>query len=285
MYNGWWRASTDVQLLPSLPAMKFNFCPSPPALCSTVISAAYLVSNGWLLLRDNGCLPCLPHIQRLPLLPAWCSMVDGALLHSLSGVVGADSSLPYGELYDELVGGMFDLHWDGEEEAFFDHGVHTADGEVIDQVIMRCQNGASCHRRAFLSVIYCGGGYDDDTTYDIILYNIILYSMYLVCVWYLVCFFFEFFLRSCVCLRPPLGWGGGCVFRQRNTHGRWRDYRRGHHALQERYFLSSYHQGSFFLPFFRKYSVNILVRHESVFLFLRSCVYYLRACSFFRGIM
>eukprot|EP00904_Undaria_pinnatifida_P001887 jgi/Undpi1/1169/HiC_scaffold_10.g04631.m1 len=76
------------------------------------------------------------HVDVLSWLALGCRV-----MHSLSGVVGADSSLPYGELYDELVGGMFDLHWDGEEEAFFDHGVHTADGEVIDQVIMRCQNG------------------------------------------------------------------------------------------------------------------------------------------------
>lgn len=71
---------------------------------------------------------------------------------SLSAVVGADS-LPYGELFDELVGGMFELHWDEEEEAFFDHGVHMADGELIDEVIMRCRNGMSCVSFSFILLL------------------------------------------------------------------------------------------------------------------------------------
>lgn len=90
------------------------------------------IRPGGVSYRDLRCLPaCLPHVQWLV---ACCA--------SLSAVVGADS-LPYGELFDEVVGGMFELHWDGEEEAFFDYGVHMADGELVDEVIMRCQNGAS----------------------------------------------------------------------------------------------------------------------------------------------
>lgn len=60
----------------------------------------------------------------------------------LSAVVGV-TSLPYGDLFDELMGGMFELHWDTEMEAFFDHGTHVSDGELTDEVIMRCQKGAT----------------------------------------------------------------------------------------------------------------------------------------------
>lgn len=72
----------------------------------------------------------------------------------LATAVGVNG-LPYGELYDELVGGMFELHWDKEHEAFFDHGKHMADGEVIKEAIMRCQQGAiNCCLSVFVAA--CG---------------------------------------------------------------------------------------------------------------------------------
>lgn len=58
----------------------------------------------------------------------------------LSTAVGIQT-LPYDELLNELMGGMFDLHWDKEIEAFFDHGNHVSDGEVVDEAVMRCQQG------------------------------------------------------------------------------------------------------------------------------------------------
>lgn len=65
----------------------------------------------------------------------------------LSVAIGAEGgSVPYGDLFEELLGGMFDLHWEQEEEAFFDRGLHVPDGRLVEEVIMRCRNGASVSR-------------------------------------------------------------------------------------------------------------------------------------------
>lgn len=37
---------------------------------------------------------------------------------------------------------MFDLHWEQEEETFFDRGLDVSDGQLVEEVIMRCKNGA-----------------------------------------------------------------------------------------------------------------------------------------------
>lgn len=58
----------------------------------------------------------------------------------LATVVGTHS-LPYEELSNELVAGIFDLHWNEEAGTFFDYGKHISDGKVIDEAIMRCQKG------------------------------------------------------------------------------------------------------------------------------------------------
>lgn len=60
----------------------------------------------------------------------------------LSVAIGVEGSVPYGDLFEELLGGMFDLHWEQEEEAFFDRGLHVPDGRLVEEVIMRCRNGA-----------------------------------------------------------------------------------------------------------------------------------------------
>lgn len=65
-----------------------------------------------------------------------------ACLGRLSANVDVDG-LPYGELFGELVGGMFDLHWDQEQEAFFDFGQHVSDGELVTEVTVRCKKGAA----------------------------------------------------------------------------------------------------------------------------------------------
>ncbi|CAM9340838.1 unnamed protein product, partial [Hapterophycus canaliculatus] len=62
------------------------------------------------------------------------------VMQSLSSALGVEGSVPYGNLYDELLGGVFDFHWEEEEEAFFDRGLHVSDGELVDEVIMRCKN-------------------------------------------------------------------------------------------------------------------------------------------------
>lgn len=46
-------------------------------------------------------------------------------------------------MFEEMVGGMFDIHWDQDAEAFFDRGNHVSDGELTDEVLMRCRKGAS----------------------------------------------------------------------------------------------------------------------------------------------
>lgn len=38
---------------------------------------------------------------------------------------------------------MFDLHWEQEEEAFFDRGLEVSDGHLVQEAIMRCKNGSS----------------------------------------------------------------------------------------------------------------------------------------------
>lgn len=37
---------------------------------------------------------------------------------------------------------MFELHWEKEEEAFFDRGLEVSDGRLVQEGIMRCKNGA-----------------------------------------------------------------------------------------------------------------------------------------------
>lgn len=64
----------------------------------------------------------------------------GFLGPRLAGVVGVES-VPYGEIFDEIVRGMFNLHWDQETEAFFDYGEHVSDGELVNEATMRCQKG------------------------------------------------------------------------------------------------------------------------------------------------
>lgn len=59
----------------------------------------------------------------------------------LSAAVGVES-LPYGDLLHELSGGIYELHWNQEEEAFFDRGNHVSDGELVDEVLVRCKKGA-----------------------------------------------------------------------------------------------------------------------------------------------
>lgn len=59
----------------------------------------------------------------------------------LAGVVGVES-VPYGVIFDEIIGGMFNLHWDPETEAFFDYGEHVSDGELVNEAVVRCQQGA-----------------------------------------------------------------------------------------------------------------------------------------------
>lgn len=39
---------------------------------------------------------------------------------------------------------MFDLHWEQENEAFFDRGLDSSsDGQLLEEVMIRCMNGAS----------------------------------------------------------------------------------------------------------------------------------------------
>lgn len=49
--------------------------------------------------------------------------------------------VPYGEMYGEIVEGLFDLHWDDNDGAFFDYGRHVSDGGVVTEVVMRCRRG------------------------------------------------------------------------------------------------------------------------------------------------
>lgn len=60
--------------------------------------------------------------------------------------IGVEASVPYGELFEELLGGMFELHWEQEEEVFFDRGLHVPDGQLVEEVVMRCRNGAFVFR-------------------------------------------------------------------------------------------------------------------------------------------
>lgn len=95
--------------------------------------------------------------MRRALFPA-CALVSFFFFSRLSAAVGVESSVPYGGLLEELLGGMFDLHWEQEEEAFFDRGVHVPDGQLVDEVIMRCRNGASFACRAnMVSVLVTSG--------------------------------------------------------------------------------------------------------------------------------
>eukprot|EP00903_Cladosiphon_okamuranus_P008249 g7940.t1 len=62
------------------------------------------------------------------------------VMQRLSVAIGVEGSVPYGDLFDEVLGGIFDLHWEQEEEAFFDRGIHVPDGELVEEVVMRCRN-------------------------------------------------------------------------------------------------------------------------------------------------
>ncbi|CAM9775634.1 unnamed protein product [Ectocarpus fasciculatus] len=61
-------------------------------------------------------------------------------MQRLSAALGVEGSVPYGDLFDELMEGLFEFHWEREEEAFFDRGLHVSDGRLVDEVIMRCRN-------------------------------------------------------------------------------------------------------------------------------------------------
>lgn len=66
-----------------------------------------------------------------------------AYFNRLSVAVGVEGSVAYGDLFEEVLSGIFDLHWEHEEEAFFDRGLHVPDGQLVEEVVMRCRNGAS----------------------------------------------------------------------------------------------------------------------------------------------
>eukprot|EP00752_Nemacystus_decipiens_P007415 g6630.t3 len=62
------------------------------------------------------------------------------VMQRLSVAIGVEGGVPYGDLFEELLGGIFELHWEQEEEAFFDRGLHVPDGQLVEEVIMRCRN-------------------------------------------------------------------------------------------------------------------------------------------------
>lgn len=76
----------------------------------------------------------------------------GYFARRLSAVVGT-KSVPYGDIFEELVGGMFDFHWDEETEAFHDYGEHVSDGGIVNEVIVRCQKGAT-HRHRYKHALH-----------------------------------------------------------------------------------------------------------------------------------
>ena len=63
-----------------------------------------------------------------------------AYLVRLSTALSVES-LSYGDLHGEIVGGLFEFHWDDKEEAFFDYGPHASDGKLVREVLMRCRKG------------------------------------------------------------------------------------------------------------------------------------------------
>ncbi|CAM9649573.1 unnamed protein product [Ectocarpus sp. 13 AM-2016] len=61
-------------------------------------------------------------------------------MQRLSTAIGVEGSGLYGHLFNELIEGLFEFHWEPEEEAFFDRGLHVSDGRLVDEVVMRCKN-------------------------------------------------------------------------------------------------------------------------------------------------
>ncbi|CAM9169154.1 unnamed protein product [Discosporangium mesarthrocarpum] len=76
------------------------------------------------------------HVDALCWLALGCRVMD-----KLSALVGADleAPLPYGEIFQELLGRLEELHWDEVHHAFLDYGVHASQGHLATEVVVRCQ--------------------------------------------------------------------------------------------------------------------------------------------------
>lgn len=100
---------------------------------------------------------CVSMCQSEYLVLSWNRIVSLAIdaarrTSRLSAAIRVES-LPYDEMYGEIVEGLFDLHWDENNGAFFDYGRHDSDGEVVKEVVMRCRRGKRA-AHTYISTFY-----------------------------------------------------------------------------------------------------------------------------------